>query len=335
MRRAAHYCWSLSLLFWLFATNASAATATDDLAKLTYEAQQLIDEYYGDQAQLTRAESVLQNVLTKDPKFVPAYLQAARLALVSGFIVQVEQSFHFEGGTLEVARAMLEHAEQLEPKNPDVHVLLGHLHTVEEDLGAALRALQTAEQLQSTNPWLHNNFGEVFMQVHDLDEADRHYRMVEALGPGKTSQQRRAYIQALTRRQTVAMFKDDNEAVKRLGKLATEAAPPNDAWTWGNVANNLFIQGFFEDAIRDSRKALSIMSYGVGRQNLALALYGKWAELTAAGRLADAEKYFVEAYSLHPDLDAVVARFERSAESVIRLAPILKRRQREIQASRR
>ena len=128
--------------------------------------------------------------------------------------------------------------------------------------------------------------------------SDHHYQRVVSLGAGTSPQQRRAYVHALKQRQWLAALREDNLEVIRLGKLATDAAPSDDAWTWGAVADTLFIQGYFDESIAHARKALSIMSYGVGRNALALGLYGKWARLVAEGRGHEAEEYFEEAYIL-------------------------------------
>lgn len=325
---------SLVVLFVCFVTNTvgAASPPSDNVMSRTYEAQQLLDQYYGNSSNIVRAQKILNEVLTEHPDFVPAHLQGARLTLLGGHIVSTE----FAEGTLETARAILLRAKHLEPKNPEVYVLLGHLHRLEEDTAAALESLNTARTLKSTNPWLNNNFGDVFFALRDWSKADDHYKLVEALGAGNSFQQRRAFTYALTKRQQVAAFRadEDNIAVQRLGKLATAAAAPEDAWTWGEVGNVLFIQGFFDDAIRNDRKALSIMNYGVGRQNLALALYGKWAQMKSTGVDADAEQYFIEANSLLPlvpNMVLVQERFQGSAKVVIKLAPIVRKRVMDLQ----
>ncbi|HKU13352.1 MAG TPA: hypothetical protein VJQ52_03100 [Steroidobacteraceae bacterium] len=323
---------SVALLVCIFVTSSvpAASPQSDKWTRRTYQAQQLLDSYYGNGDNIVRAQTILNEVLTANPDFVPAQLQGVRLTLMGGHIV----SYEFASGALQTARAMLLRAVQLEPRNPEVHVLLGHLHFLEEDAAAALDSLNTASELKSENPWLNNDFGNVYFAQGDWARADEYYKLVERLGPGNTPQQRRALVHALTKRQQVASQRDDPAEVQRLGKLATAAAAPEDAWTWGEVGNVLFVEGFFDEAIRNDRKAISIMSYGVGRQNLALALYGKWAQMKSIGLDTEAEQYFAEADSLLPLLDnfgLVQERFHRSARSVIALGPLVYERFMELQ----
>jgi tetratricopeptide (TPR) repeat protein len=311
---------------WLVATDTMAqrsGPSNDELSTKTYKAQELLDRYYGDSANIAQAQELVAAVLRAHPKFVPAYVQAARLTIMGGHIV----SYEFTGGTVERAEQILLRARDLEPDNAEVYGLLGHVYFLKGQMDTAIESLDKAKQLNSSNPWLHNNYGDVYQRLQKYELAEGEYQIVVALGPGTSAQQRRAYLHALKQKQWLAALREDNPQVLRLGKMATDAAPVDDAWTWGDVANVLFIQGYFDESIDHSRKALRIMNYGVGRNNLALGLYGKWASLVAKGPEPEAEKYFEEAFSLEPDLTGVVRRFQQSAKVVVALAPIVQMRQ--------
>jgi tetratricopeptide (TPR) repeat protein len=320
---------AICMTLFLCAIEAVAQTSpsfSKELAAKTYKAQVLLDQYQGNRTNLMQAQELIVDILKVEPRFVPAYIQAARITIMGGHIV----SHKFVGGTLETAESILLEAKRLEPSNAEVYGLLGHVYARKGNMPAAVESLDKAKELKSPNPWLNNNYGDVYMELKKYELSDKHYQIVEKLGVGATPQQRRAYIYALQKRQWIAVLKDDNAEMLRLGKLATAAAPVDDAWTWGEVANNLFIQGYFDESIAHSRKALSIMNYGVGRNNLALGLYGKWASLASKGGAAEAEKYFQEAFSLKPDLADVVQRFRHSAKVVIDLVPIMQKRQNEL-----
>jgi tetratricopeptide (TPR) repeat protein len=304
----------------------SAASPSEELLARTHKAQVLLDQYYGNRDKIARAQQYVVEVLEAAPQFVPAYVQAARVMIMGGHIV----SRQFASGTLEGAEGVLLKAKALEPDNAEVHGLLGHVYYLKGDLNAAMLSLETAKRLKSPNPWLNNNYGDLFLRLKQIELADRHYQLVTDLGAGTTAQQLRAYVYALQKRQWVAALREDNPEVLRLGKMAVDAAPPEDAWVWGDVASVLFIQGYFDESIAHSRKALSIMNYGVGRSNLALGLYGKWASMVVSGRGPEAEKYFAEAYALNPNLTQVVQRFAQSARVVVSLAPIVEKRQAEL-----
>src|SRR5256885_9004536 len=328
MSRQTFIAISMALMNWIIAHNGVAQTvspSSKELSEKTHNAQELLDRYYGNEANIAKAQEYIVEVLKAEPRFVPAYVQAARITIMGGHIV----SYTFTGGTVERAEAILLKAKELEPGNAEIYGLLGHVYFLKGTMDAAIQSLNTAKQLKSSNPWLNNNYGDVYLRLDRNELADRHYQLVVALGAGSTSQQLRAYVHALQKRQWLAALREDNPEVLRLGKVATDAAPADDAWTWGEVANILFIQGYFDESIAHSRKALSIMNYGFGRNNLALGLYGKWASLVAQGRGPEGEKYFGEAFALKPDLANVVQRFRQSAQVVIDLAPIVQKRQAE------
>lgn len=62
------------------------------LTSQTYEAQQLLERYYGSSDNLVRAQQILNEVLTNNPDFVPAYIQGAGLKSV-GLDADAEQYF--------------------------------------------------------------------------------------------------------------------------------------------------------------------------------------------------------------------------------------------------
>ncbi len=74
------------------------------------------------------------------------------------------------------------------------------------------------------------------------------------------------------------------------------AREPYAAWNYGNYAQFLLCnRDNYEAAINQSKQALNIMNYGVGRQTLAAALYRKWAALLLRGQKDDATKMLREA----------------------------------------
>jgi len=103
------------------------------------------------------------------------------------------------------------------------------------------------------------------------------------------------------------------------------ARRPEDAWTLGNYAAFLHEVRRDEEAIATARAALALSNYGAVRRTLAMSLYGRWAQVLAAGNPAEAEKYFKEAQSIHPDLDSVMAN-EGSQENSADIVTALKAR---------
>jgi len=71
--------------------------------------------------------------------------------------------------------------------------------------------------------------------------------------------------------------REDYERTEWALERALEVAPEG-AWSHGNLGTfYIFAQGDYDKAIPALRKALTIMSYGMAQEGLALALYERWA----------------------------------------------------------
>jgi tetratricopeptide (TPR) repeat protein len=300
----------------------AAAGKTKELAAMVHQAEILIDNYRGHGDELERASQLLTKVLATDDRFAPAYVEAARLTLVGGHIM----SSDFEAGTLDQAEKLLHKAVALNPREAEAFLLLGHVREMADKFEDASAYLDHARSLGTRDPWLEYNYGYYYEHTNRPELAERHYRKVLDQGPSAAPRRRNAYVTAALSLQRLAALKEDNDKVITYGKLATAAAPANDAWVWSDVAEVLFVQGYFDDAIEHARKALSIMDYVCGRAILALSLYGKWATLAANGHGADGERYFAEAHAFDIDVDYVNRRFRRAAAPVRVLAPIVELR---------
>jgi tetratricopeptide (TPR) repeat protein len=299
--------------------NEKTQYTLSELSAEVNRAKVILDQYHGDGQKLIDAATVLNNVIKINPNFAPTYVEVARLILKDGHLVGRK----YVDGTLNKAEEALKKAKKIDPSYADIYIVLGYVYFLKDNYTEALETLDQATKLKSTSPWLHSNYGDVYQRMGQLDKADSEYQLIINMGPGNTDEQRNAYIDSLYEQQKIAVKKGDKDRVLKLAKLATAEASPSDAWTWGNVALNLFKMGFFDEAINDSRKALSIMNYGVGQHNLALALYGKGAQLEQQGHKEEAKNYFQEAYSLHPDMGKIFSDFARSSNEVRQLIPVL------------
>jgi tetratricopeptide (TPR) repeat protein len=286
---------------------AGCAVKTDTavLAKRTAEVQLLLDEYYGDRARIEGAGRQLDEILAEHPSHAPAYVQAARLVLKRGRLVNLQ----FAGGTLERAEQILLKARELDPKYTETHSLLGHVYTLAARYPEAEAALAEADRLGSTNPWTQVNWGHLYEKQGKMSEAQMEWIGVIEAGRTATPQERGAYLGAIGFQRNLLARAGQVVLVKDLGDKATAVAAPHDAWTWGNYSNDLSIAGDFDEAIVKARAALTKMDYGAGRYTLACGLIGKWAGLSAAGNRAEAEKYFAEAAAVYPDLAELTGSF--------------------------
>lgn len=247
----------------------------------------------------------MSEILTENDQYAPAYAQMSRIILLGGHVV----SYDFRGGTHEKARMALERAIELDPNYAESYVLMGYVDSLSGRPDSADMNLMKAIRLGSKNPWIYNNLADVKFHSKSFNEADHFYKKTVKLGVGETAQQRRAYVSALTQQMNIAYQRSDTERLVRLASLATDAAAPEDAWTWGNSGGLLCRSGRLDLGIEYNRKALSIMSYGVAQYNLSYCLYGKGAELVSQGDAAQAQPFLEEAYQLNPDIMGVADDF--------------------------
>ena len=297
------------------------------LFKKTERAQILIDEYFGRGNNLSEAAVLLDEVIKKDKNYVPAYIEMSRIVLKGGHIVNYE----FRGGTLNVAYSLLNEAININPKYGGTYVLLGHVYSMAGQLPAASEALEKAAALGTNNPWLHNNSAFVFYTQKNYLMARSAYEKIVAKGPGKTSQQRNSYIDAIEQLMKIAYLESNSIELLNLAKTVVQSAYPDNAWTWGNAGGLLCRDGYFDLGLEYNRKALSIMQYGVARGNVAFCLYGKWAELTEAGKHKQAEAYFLEAYQINANIREIAVSFSRSGPRLKSLSKIFNQKMSDIE----
>jgi tetratricopeptide (TPR) repeat protein len=278
------------------------------LFEKTKKAQILIDEAYGRGNNLYEAAALLNEVVIADKNYVPAYIEMSRVVLKGGHLVDYE----FRGGTLEAANSLLKKAIKINPDYGATYVLLGHVYSLAGQKPAATAALNKAASLGTDNPWLHNNSAFILYSGKEYSAAKVAYEQIAAKGPGKTSQQRNSYLDALEKLMNIAYQESNDEELIKLAKSIPKAAHPNNAWAWGNAGGTLCREGFFDLGLEYNRRALSIMQYGVARSNVAFCLYGKWAELTEAGKHKEAETYFSEAYQINANIRDVAVDYSGS-----------------------
>ena len=292
----------------------------NEAVKAVLEAKQLLDTYYGNRANLQKAAALLERALSGDSKDANAYVQAARLTVMGGYV----GGERFRDGMIENYHAFIDKALATDPKNQKAYILKAEAYDIQRDFLQEKLALDKAKALGSSDPWLWMGYARYYSKVNDPTTAFHFYTEVEALGPGTSAESRRAYVSALVK---LARFKPPAGQPSRLKSLAATAWRerfPTDAWTLGNFADEFVFHGLFDDAIRFSREALRTMDYGAGRLTLAVSLYGRAAQLVSMKRASDARRLQEEAARLGFDRAAILNRLEGSSDEVQRLMPILR-----------
>ncbi len=283
------------------------------------EAKQLLDTYYGNTENLQKASELLNRALEVNPRNAHAYVQAARLTVMGGYIARSE----FKSGTAEAYHALLDQALAIDADNQKAHILKAEAYDIQRDYPREKMSLDKA-QGYGDDPWLWMGYGRYYGKIGDPTLAYHYYTKVEALGPGKSAEHRRAYISSLTQ---LARYTPVNAEPGRLKSLASKAwreRHPADAWTLGSFAEFFVSENMFEDASTYAREALRTMNYGAGRLILASSLYAHAAQLIVDNKArADSEKLIAEARTLGFHRAAIMARLQRSKADLEKLMPTL------------
>ncbi|MFC5476220.1 tetratricopeptide repeat protein [Paraherbaspirillum soli] len=257
-----------------------------------------LDHYRGDTSSLEAARAELESVLKEKPRYAPAYRELARYAIMSGHI----NYKNFQPGSLEAAESSIKKAIEISPNYAEAYVLLGHVYGLMNRHQDAVAALEQAKKLGTKDPWLQNNWADLLIDEGKYEEAAQLYRQVV---DSKTSNKKAmgSALEGLIKYYKAVGKLDQADEIYRK-QLEFE---PDAAWGYGNYAQFLLCQkDDYEQSIKRSRQALSIMNYGAGRYMLAAALYRKWAQSVISGVPDSGKPYFTEAQTLYPDLHEIV-----------------------------
>jgi tetratricopeptide (TPR) repeat protein len=305
------YLLSVAAASWLVLLShpSFGANSVESNRKIA-EAKLLLDTYYGKQENLESAATLLGDVLGKDKKNANAYVQAARLTIQAGDSVE---SYH----------ALLDIALAIDPTNRKAFILKAGAYDIQKNYSQEEAALDKAKELGSTDSWLYMGYARYYGRVGDETSSRYFYSQVKARGPGDSPEQRRAYVSALT--SLVRFLPQEPSEPIELARLAWRERYPTDAWTLGTFANEFIFRGVFDDAVVFGREAVRTMDYHVGRRTLAVALYGRAAQLILLDQTAQANKLIDEAQRLSVSPSDVMSRFEafNGGEIMDKLMPIL------------
>jgi tetratricopeptide (TPR) repeat protein len=297
-----------------------ASANREKSTQLAIEAKEVLDAHFGSSERLAQAAALLKRALAEDESDPAIYVQAARLTVKGGHVV----ASRFRPGTLDAYGELLDRALSLDPKNPKAHILKAEYFHFKGDYASERFELDKAKETGTTDSWLLIGYGRHYWKMRAGDQAFSSYSAARARGPGASLEQRNAYIASLNKLAGIAAGVDDRKTLKELTDLTRKERDPRDAWALGNLAESLVGASMFDDAIAISREGLSVMNYGAGRLTLATALYGKAAEVTAAGKKDAAATLLQEARSYGFSRSSVLGRFACcSGPRVTQLLPTL------------
>lgn len=284
------------------------------------QAREMLDTYYGNPVNLAAAQEQLERAIVELPNDARVYVEAARLAVMSGHIVGNQ----FRGNTVQVYHALLDRALALDPKNAKAHILKAEAFDTQGAYEAEKQSLDRARELGTADPWLWNGYARYYRNVKDEPSARAALGRVIDAGVGTSSSSRKAYVKALQEAAWLQFSFGKTGDALAYAKLARQHRHPADAWVMGSMARLLNFQARYDDAIEYGREAVRTMSHGVARNALSTALYGKAAQLVRDGRQAEADRLVVEASALRSDPDAVWLGFPADHAPTRELSPILR-----------
>ncbi|OOG43042.1 M48 family metallopeptidase [Polaromonas sp. A23] len=267
----------------------SAAAAAKPESKTVAQARELIDADYGN-GNVAKAIPLIEAAYKTDPDDANLLIQAARVAVKNGVL-----SFSPHRDSWASYAALLDKALAIDAAHPKIHILRAQVFERQGNFAEQLNELNKAFDLKTTDPWLFVGYGNHFLNVRKFNEAVAHYENVEARGPGTMASERRAFIMAISELASLASQNEDPAVkLRKYAALALKTKDPADGWTPQRYAAAFIPQHLFDEAIFYAREALKAMNFGMARITLAVALYGKAAQLTLADRPMQEVKPFLD-----------------------------------------
>jgi Tfp pilus assembly protein PilF len=175
-------------------------------------------------------------------------------------------------GELDKAKQSAERARDVDPKNSDVHLLLGQIAMERNDLNQAKKSIEKSLELDGKKAQAQYQLGVVYERQNDLPKACEHYRQAWQGDPERTS-----YLRAMVETMVTQGQVDEAWAVLQANQdhVASEAPLSELA---GEVLRYL---GRNDESIAMYRAALNLQPDNpVIAESLAFSLYrtGQWEQ---------------------------------------------------------
>lgn len=266
---------SVALATWISPVDQKYRKKNPALYAQVAKAEVLISEAYGNSSSNNEALQLAQGVIAKDPKFAPAYVQAARATGARGYIA----SGQFDPAALGTQEEILQKALALEPAYDYALAMLAYTKLTQGKLDEAEVLQKKVTAMKSGYPFLKSQIAQVAFQRKDYAKA------VEIATKGYDEFKSDPRVAAGYCTELIFAYEelkgDQTDKLEKWQSTRSKLAP-QVAWFWGDYARHrLFNMNDYAGAITYGEKALTLMDYGVGRYTLAAAYYAKWADLEA------------------------------------------------------
>ncbi len=227
-----------------------------------------------DERALRDAKTILEALLTQNPRLAAGYIELARIAM--------KTNWGPEG--LHQAETLLSSALQIEPESANAKILLGYVCAHQRRFEQAERLFAEAARSNPPNLWLWTNWGESLQMQGKVDGAISKYR--EAVTrPMTHSTYDRARINAYVALAPLLEKRKDFDTMEALYKQRIEEFGHNSCSSTDYARFRLNVRGDAQGAIDIARAALNqSCEDSPARQVLGLAEYVKWAESSGPAR---------------------------------------------------
>jgi tetratricopeptide (TPR) repeat protein len=223
-----------------------------------------------DEGAMAHGKTIALRLIAKDPKYEPAYIQLARIAMRTN---QSPEGFR-------QAESLLDTALRIRPESADAKILLGYVYLQQERLAEAEKMLVSAAKANPPNLWLFANWGDVLSNQGRNTEAIAKYR--EALArPLNHNPNDRARVQAY--RQLIGFLRErqDLDGMEALYKRQIEDFGPGSCYSKDYAQFLLNERGDPQGAIDLAKRALNKeCDDAPAREVLGIASYVKWAAVS-------------------------------------------------------
>jgi tetratricopeptide (TPR) repeat protein len=223
-----------------------------------------------DQRWLPNARVLLEKLLERDPRFDPAYIELARVAMKSNWGPEGWRQ----------AETLLLSARGLNPENANAKILLAYVYSQQRLYAKAEALLADAAKSDTPNLWLWENWGELLALQGKYDEAVVKYR--EAIARPMTHDtydraRKAAYIELLK----LLERRKDLDGMEALYKQRVAEFGPGACYTKDYARFLLDVRGDPQGAIDLARRALNQnCDDAPARQILGVSEYVVWASAT-------------------------------------------------------
>jgi tetratricopeptide (TPR) repeat protein len=233
----------------------------------------LIDN--GDTQSLSEAKHLLERLIGKDARHVPAYIELARVAMKS--------NWGPEG--LHQAETLLASALQIQPESANAKVLLGYVYAHQGRYKPAEALMVEAVNSGTTNMWVWADWGELLAMQGKIEPAIQKYR--EGLArPRSDAANDRARLDTYWHLLALLERRKDVVGMEDLHKRRAEEFGPGSCYSADYSRFVLQQRGDSAAAVALARDAVEGQCRDArARTALGLAYYVAWASATDPQRL--------------------------------------------------